>query len=189
MELPLQISTRNFELSSADERVIRDGAAKLETFARRIMSCRVLIELETRRRRTGNLYNVRIDLAVPRGELVVKRQRETSLLTAAQQAFRAAARQLQDRTRRRRGEVKLTQTAPHAVVARLMPWEGYGFLTAADGREIYFDRRSVLDDAFDRLEVGTHVRFAAEPGENGPQASTVALVTRRESPRPRRRRV
>lgn len=180
MKLQLQIATRNFDLSPADEQMIRDGAAKLESFARRIVSCRVLLELQSRRRRTGNRYNVRVDLAVPGSEIVIKRQSEDTLLSAAQQAFRAAARRLRDRLHRRRREVKLTNAAPHATVGWLSSWEGYGFLTTRDGREIYFDRNSVLNDGFDRLEVGAEVRYAAESGAKGPQASTVALVTHRE---------
>lgn len=180
MELPLQIATRNFELSPADEQVIRDAAAKLESFASRIVSCRVLAELQTRRHRTGDRYHVRIDLAIPGSEIVINRRSEETLLSAAQEAFKAAARRVQDRVRKQRGDVKLTHGAPHGVVTRLLSWEGYGFLTTEDGRDIYFDRNSVLHDAFDRLEVGTEVRYVAESGEKGPQASTVALVTRRE---------
>ena len=37
-------------------------------------------------------------------------------------------------------------------------------------------RRAVLDGAFDRLTVGTRVSFVEEPGEKGPQASTVKLL-------------
>jgi cold shock CspA family protein/ribosome-associated translation inhibitor RaiA len=176
MELPLQITTRNFELSPAEEQVIRKAAGKLDAFASRIMSCRVLLELESRKRRTGSRYNVRIDLAVPGGEIVIKRQPGDTLFTAAQRAFKAAGRSLQDRVRKQRGDVKLTQTAPHGVVARLFPWEGYGFLTTPDGSEVYFDRQSVLHDAFDRLGVGAEVRYVVESGEQGPQASTVAPV-------------
>jgi len=33
-----------------------------------------------------------------------------------------------------------------------------------------------LNDDFDRLEIGTGVRFVEEPGEEGPQASTVQIV-------------
>jgi cold shock CspA family protein/ribosome-associated translation inhibitor RaiA len=179
MELPLQIATRNFELSPADEQMIRDAARKLDAFAGRIVSCRVLLELQSRRRQTGNRYHVRIDLALPGNEIVIKRQSEATLLTAAQEAFKAAARRLQDRVRKQRGDIKLTRSAPHATVTRLLPWEGYGFLTTPDGREIYFDRHSVLQEGFDRLEVGAEVRYVVEPGDKGPQASTVALVTRR----------
>lgn len=112
MDRPLQIATRNFELSPPDEQVIRDGATKLESFASSIMSCRVMLELQSRRRRTGNRYHVRIDLVVPGGEIVITRQSDETLLSAAQEAFKAAARRLQDRVRKQRGDVKLTHRTP-----------------------------------------------------------------------------
>jgi len=112
MELPLQIATRNFELSSAHEQMIRDAAAKLESFASSIMSCRVMLELQSRRRRTGDRYHVRIELVVPGGEIVIKRQSDETLLSATQGAFKAAARRLQDQVRKQRGDVKLTRRAP-----------------------------------------------------------------------------
>jgi cold shock CspA family protein len=34
----------------------------------------------------------------------------------------------------------------------------------------------VLHPGFERLTVGTKVRFAEEAGDNGPQASTVAMI-------------
>ena len=37
----------------------------------------------------------------------------------------------------------------------------------------------MLHDAFSRLAVGTHVTFAEEMGEKGPQASTVKLLGKR----------
>jgi cold shock CspA family protein len=46
----------------------------------------------------------------------------------------------------------------------------------ADGREIYFHRNAVLAGHFDRLRIGSQVRFAEEAGEKGPQASSVRLV-------------
>jgi cold shock CspA family protein len=58
----------------------------------------------------------------------------------------------------------------------LFPEEGYGFLATPDGREIYFHRHSVLHPGFDRLAIGTEVRFVEESGEKGPQASTVAIA-------------
>lgn len=49
-------------------------------------------------------------------------------------------------------------------------------LATPDGREIYFHWHSVLHPGFDCLAVGTKVRFVEEPGEKGPQASTVAIA-------------
>src|SRR2546427_559512 len=68
------------------------------------------------------------------------------------------------------------------VLVRLMPGssahEGYGFLRTRDGRQIYFHRRSVLHDGFERLAIGTEVRFEEEDGSDGPQASTVQIVSK-----------
>jgi cold shock CspA family protein len=59
-----------------------------------------------------------------------------------------------------------------------MPEWGYGFLETPDGRELYFHEHSVLDGGFPELEVGSEVRFIEEPGEKGPQATTVTPVGR-----------
>jgi cold shock CspA family protein len=74
------------------------------------------------------------------------------------------------------GQVKRHESQAAGAVIRLDPSGGFGFLQSADGRELYFHRNSVLNDAFDRLSVGTRVAFAEEAGERGPQASTVRLL-------------
>ena len=66
---------------------------------------------------------------------------------------------------------------------RLIPDEAYGFIEARDGHEVYFQKSSVLNNAFDRLAVGSEVSFAEEPGEKGPQASTVRVARGRRSRR------
>ncbi len=85
---------------------------------------------------------------------------------------------MQDYVRRSRGFTKGHVGQPHAKVSKLFPQEGYGFLETPDGREIYFHRHSVLDEGFDRLQIGTEVTFAEEMGKKGPQASTVKRVGR-----------
>ncbi|MBI2902200.1 MAG: cold shock domain-containing protein [Candidatus Methylomirabilis oxyfera] len=71
------------------------------------------------------------------------------------------------------------EASPRARVGKLFSEEGYGFLETPDGREIYFHRNSVKDSGFDRLEIGTAVRFAEELGEQGPQASAVMIAGKR----------
>jgi len=41
---------------------------------------------------------------------------------------------------------------------------------------VYFNRASVLDDTFDDLSIGALVAVVEEPGETGPQASTIRLL-------------
>ena len=73
MEIPLQITFRNMPPSEAIEDNIREKLSKLESFYDRIMSCRVIVEAPHRHHRKGNVYEVRIDLTVPGGELVINR--------------------------------------------------------------------------------------------------------------------
>jgi cold shock CspA family protein/ribosome-associated translation inhibitor RaiA len=175
MQLPLQITARDASLSEAAEGDIRVKAADLDTYYDRIMSCRVVVEGPGRHHRKGP-YTVRIDLTVPGAELVVDRQTDEDLYVAIRDAFDAARRRLEDHARRQRGDVKVHENAPSGRVCRLFPEQDYGFLETPDGREIYFHRNSVLHPGFERLEIGTEVRFTEEAGAQGPQASTVAIV-------------
>ena len=74
MQVPLQITFRNMESSPLAEQWIRAAADKLENLYGRIMGCRVAVEVPHRHRRKGSAYHVRIDLTLPGGEIVVKRQ-------------------------------------------------------------------------------------------------------------------
>lgn len=194
---PLQTTFRNLKATPEAELWIRLQAAKLQTFYPRILHCRVAIE-RPRGLREGKPYHVRIDLTVPGGELVIKhepalrtrarqlgaselrkkleaREPHKGLRRAIQDAFNAAVRRLQDYARLQRGDVKHRESRPVAKVSRLLSNRGYGFLVTPDGREIYFHEDSVLNQGFNRLKPGMTVTFAEEPGEKGPQASTVRI--------------
>lgn len=97
MQLQLQISGRNIDVSEELEAAIRREAEKLEKFFPRIMGCRVLVEAQ-HKFASGEAvaYAVRIDLTVPQGEIPTTRQSDDVLWTALQGAFDAARRQLQD---------------------------------------------------------------------------------------------
>jgi cold shock CspA family protein len=85
-------------------------------------------------------------------------------------------RRLQDYARRQRGAVKATARPAHGRVLQLLPIDEYGYIEAEDGHHVYFQKSSVLKDAFDRLAVGSAVSFVEEPGAKRPQASTVKLL-------------
>ena len=181
MILPLQVTFHDVDKSEALEVKIKEVASKLDQFHENIMSCRVVVEAPHRRHRTGTLYHIRIDVSVPGNELVVDREpgdrtAHEDPYVMVRDAFDAMARKLKEYDRRRHGEIKIGVSAPHGRVTRLFPDEGYGFIESFEGHEIYFNSRSVLNEAFRRLKVGTEVRFKEEMGEKGPQASTVDLV-------------
>jgi cold shock CspA family protein/ribosome-associated translation inhibitor RaiA len=198
MILPVKVTFRNMSQSDAIEALINEKAAGLDKYYDRIMSCRVMIEVPHRHRRQGPHHHIRIDLAVPGGEIVIKRQptlhsrqqdteseectkcMETDrshkhLAVALREAFEAARRKIQDYARRQRGDVKTHEAKLQGRVSRLFPEEGYGYIETRDGSELYFHENSVLDEHFDRLEIGSPVTFVEERADKGPQASTVIL--------------
>jgi len=173
--IPLQITSRNCEIPGDIERLILKKSEKLDKFHRDMMSCRVLIEVPHRNRNSGTVYNARIDLAMPGKDIVIRREAHEDLHRAIHLAFEAALRRLQAHARRRRGEVKRHEEPPRGRVASLYREAGYGFITAADGRSVYFHRNSVRDEQFEDMQVGTAVVFVEEQGLRGPQASSVRL--------------
>jgi len=176
MKSELQITFRNMKPSEEIEELVRAGAAKLDALYSQLMGCRVMIEIPHRHHKKGSPYHVRIDLTVPQGEIVVKREPSLSgqarqsgkrdlqknvetqiphkdLRIAISDAFKAAGRRLQDYARRQRGDIKTHAPLPEARVSQIFPREGYGFLVSEDGREIYFHKNSVLGQGFLRLKV------------------------------------
>lgn len=174
MQVPLEISTRQIQLSPALEADLRKRAARLERYFDRITSCRIAVERPGNHHNEGGPYRVRVDITVPGAELVADKEGE-DLNTAVRDAFQAAERQVDEFSQRRRGDVKTPVGPPTGRVVRIFPEDGFGFIEGGDGREIYFHRNSVID-GFDGLTVGSEVRFAEEQGVEGPQASTVSLV-------------
>ena len=187
MAIPLQVTFKEMEPSPALEARIRAKAAGLERFANRIQSCHVTIEAPHRHHRQGFLYRIRIELVVPRGNIVVTRDgprdhAHEDAHVAVRDAFDAALRQLEDHVRKLDARVKHHEpSALRGRVVRFVADEGYGFIETSDGQQVYFHRNSVAEGAFDRLQVGDAVHLAVAEGEKGLQASIVHRVGKRHS--------
>jgi cold shock CspA family protein/ribosome-associated translation inhibitor RaiA len=183
MEVPPEITFRGLEKSDEIETHILDKAAKLDDIHPGIVSCRVAVESEQEHQRTGSPYRVRVVVRIPPGKELVGRREpgegeiNERLQTAVTAAFDAVRRQLIKTKDKQQGKVK-TDPGQEMVgyVVRLFREEGYGFIRDVDGREIYFHENAVLQDDFERLEIGTGVRYFPSAGEEGPQASTVKIV-------------
>lgn len=106
MQVPLQVSFRGIGRSEALSDSIREKAGRLEQYYDRIVSCRVVLELDGRHKRQGKQYKVRIDLKVPGGELAVTHEHDEDIQIALREAFDAARRRLEDHARVARGDVK-----------------------------------------------------------------------------------
>jgi CspA family cold shock protein len=53
---------------------------------------------------------------------------------------------------------------------------GFGFISAEDGREIFFHRSAFEGADFDALEEGNSVEFNVEKGPKGPRALNVRTI-------------
>ena len=180
-QVPLHIALDDSVPSQARE-TIESAARELEQYHARITSCRVAVSAPDHRHREGGLFDVHITVRVPHhADIVVshrageKHERE-HLDVAIRRAFHEARRQLQDSARESRLDVKSHVPTDHGRVARLFRDEGYGFIEASDGHELYFHRNSVADGKFDHLRAGSEVRFVETEGEKGLQASTVSVI-------------
>jgi len=182
MQTPVEIDFQGMDARPAIQADIAKHVAELEQRFGRVTAGRVVLKAPGGHHRTGGLYEVNIRLALPDGrEVNIDRtanadERHSDLSFAINDAFKRARRQLQDSVRELQGQVKHHEGAAIGTVVRLDPAGEFGFLETNDGREIYFHRKSVLNDSFPRLAVGTRVTFAEEEGEKGTQASTVALL-------------
>lgn len=106
MQVPVQVAFRNMERNSDIEADVLSHVEKLEEFSDRITSCTVTVETPHQHHRQGNLYQVRVHLAIPRHmDIVVGRDdganhAHEDVHVAIRDAFRAAKRQLQDAVRK-----------------------------------------------------------------------------------------
>jgi cold shock CspA family protein len=147
-------------------------------------SCRVVIEKDNDHPSSGSPYRVSIDITIPHGrELAVIEspavgKQYPPLKTVIRDAFEAARRQLISITTEQKGERKMhPEQQVGAMVTKLFTEQGYGFIQEiSTGKEIYFHRNSVTNDDFERLRVGSGVRYKETMGEMGPQATTVQLL-------------
>ncbi|MDD4859508.1 MAG: HPF/RaiA family ribosome-associated protein [Dehalococcoidales bacterium] len=185
MQVPPEISYEGVEKTAALDELILNQIAKLEKVCNYIVSARIAVESYTQSRHTGNAYRVRIDIHIPHAQnMVVKRVSVASrefepLPTIIKRAFKSAERQLAKLTEIKRREVKShPDNEVTAFVDRIFRDEGYGFLRALDGHQVYFHRNSCLHGEWERLTAGTGVRYTEELGDKGPQASSIEIVNK-----------
>lgn len=103
MQIPLQITVRDFPQSEALEARIREKAAKLEEFHPRITSCRVTVEEMRKHHHQGRHFQVSLDIRVPGKEIVVNHAHDEDAYVALREAFGAAKRQLEEVARLQAG--------------------------------------------------------------------------------------
>jgi len=111
MQIPAQVTFRDMPVSDEIQQACWKESEKLDRYYDRITSCRVTVSMPHKHHRKGNLYDIRIDLTVPGGELVVNREpakhhQDEDPHVAVHDAFKRIRRQLEDFVQKQRGDVK-----------------------------------------------------------------------------------
>jgi len=65
---------------------------------------------------------------------------------------------------------------PNGSIRRLVRDRGFGFIKAADGKELFSHRSEVQDVAFDLLKEGQSVEFEIQEDTKGLKAVKVKLI-------------
>lgn len=185
METPLEITFHNVPTSEPLKDEIRRRVGKLEKIYGRFIGCRVALEAPHQQHRTGNVYEVHIEMYLPRRKLVVSREPHHAkddrprgdIHTPLRDAFKAAESQLRAFAAERKGEVKLHPTPVSGRVMELRDGLDFGYLTTNDGALLYFHRNSVMNGGFDGLKLGDAVEYVEAMGDTGPTASKVWLAS------------
>lgn len=162
------------ERSNALYDAVREKAAKLERYYDRIVSCRVVLELDGRHKRQDKQFTVHIDLKVPGGEIAVTREHDADVQVALRDAFDAARSKLESYAHGQHGEAKREPPEHTGRIQRIDAVQGCGFITTDEGREYRFSREDVLAPPFEHLAVGIPVHFVGEATAEGLQAKRVS---------------
>jgi ribosomal subunit interface protein len=186
MKTGIEVTYRDVDKTDAIANLVQEKIAKLERLCSYISSCHIAIEKINDRPSHGSPYRVRIDLTLPPShELVAESNpsdttQHVALDTIIRDAFSKMERQLKSQTRQQReaekSQINNSAEDTTALVTKIYRDLDYGFIKALDGEDIYFHRNSVIHGDFDRLEVGTGVRYVAIEGEEGLRATTVQIV-------------
>ena len=62
------------------------------------------------------------------------------------------------------------------TIKRIIQERGFGFISAEDGREIFFHRSALEGTDFEALEEGNSMEFDVEKGPKGPRAVNVRMM-------------
>jgi ribosome-associated translation inhibitor RaiA len=109
MPFAVDVAFKNMERSEAVESRILSKTEKLSRVEQRMTRCRVVVEAPHHHRAQGNLYDVRIDIHVPGGEILINRENgkqdpaHSDVYVAIRDAFDAALRKLAEHRERQIG--------------------------------------------------------------------------------------
>lgn len=184
MQTPVELTFRHMEPDTALRDLITKKIAHLEEFYGGITSCHVTVQPGHKRHKTGNLYEVSLEVRVPGDEIFIKTNQgdvaqHEHPQVAVRDAFKAMERKLEAWKQTIRGDVKTHEGMLQGRVAQIDHEKGFGQINTVDNRLIYFHKNAVIDGDFADLQPRDAVELVVQSDESvlGPQASTVRPIS------------
>ncbi|HKK18455.1 MAG TPA: HPF/RaiA family ribosome-associated protein [Opitutales bacterium] len=190
MQQPLEISFNDIEKTPELDALIHEKAGRLEKFCDNLVSCHVSVAKPHAHQETGSGYRVRVEARIPPNHQIVAHEHSShgelhdNVETVIRRSFDAAERQVKEHVAKLREDERESfddEDAP-GIVTVIDKAKRYGIIKTVAGRDIYFADKAVLHDDFDRIEIGTSVRYEDQSGDEGPRASTVEIVEKKGEP-------
>lgn len=190
MEEALEISVTDIEKTDQLESLIRERSERLENVCADLVSCHVAVSRPHEHQKSGSGYRVWVEARVPPNQQFVGNEQSShgelhdQVDTVVRRAFDAVERQLKEHSERMRDAQRrqIDKEDVPGVVTVIDPEKRFGIIKTVTGRDVYFNQGAVLNNDFDRIEIGTAVRYEDEPGDEGPRATTVQIVDKRGGP-------
>lgn len=182
MQSPPKITYLNMTPSNAIDDHVNRRLEELEKYHPRIVGCDVVIAAPQKLKRNARDFEVRLTIRVPGPDIYVAQHVGRSgavedVNLAIHKAFDSARRTLKEQKREMsRREVKHHPPVTHGRIERLFAGEGYGYAVTDDGREVYFERDSLVSGDWDKLKIDGTIRFREMAGEKGPYAANISVA-------------
>jgi cold shock CspA family protein/ribosome-associated translation inhibitor RaiA len=170
----LEIESRNVAMTPRWRAESEARMADLQDGHNDIIHGRVTLTKNPHHKKKKNVAEALVVVSLPGRHTITSRKEDKTFEEAIRAAFGAVEIELKKfREKRASKDLRVPAVPLRGVISKLFPKEGYGFILQEGGGEVYFHRNALHDLEFDTLEDGMEVAFNVEPGEKGPQATTV----------------
>jgi cold shock CspA family protein len=173
--MEIRIEGRSLEVLPEWREKIEEELARMEEpYLGPVLQARVVL-IGTRHHHLG-AFEVHLTVSVSGDTLTIVRRGEF-ILPLLGEAFEATKRRLLEHSRVKQQEVKLHEKQTlQGKISRIITEEKYGFIEDPDGSEVYFHFNALKKGKFEKLTIGSEVKFVPEEGDKGLQAVWVQPV-------------
>lgn len=168
-----QITFRDIPHSEAVYKQVHDYINKISHYCQEFTSCKVVLVAPPKHKYKGQLYSVRISLALPETQIIINHKHHPDLYVAIHDSFQALEKKTESYLQKRRENHRGLGLPTHGTIIKLFPDDNFGFIVDEQENEYYFNDKHLVTKHFQQLRIGDKVNFIGEEGREGLQASHI----------------